>query len=127
MNKRLSKRAVSFAFLRLYLESISSLYELSYFILFQCSPSGFTTHTVNNSSQGFCGTMGSEVQNGRQETIEMVKRGNQTLELCQGAGHHHTLDSCRGGTVEMDHSEWYNFTQPRLGEVSFLECFDPEI
>ncbi|XP_060026596.1 desmocollin-3 isoform X1 [Lagenorhynchus albirostris] len=85
-----------------------------------CSPSGFTTHTVNNSSQGFCGTMGSEVQNGRQETIEMVKGGNQTLELCQGAGHHHTLDSCRGGTVEMDHSEWYNFTQPRLGEKLHL-------
>lgn len=96
-------------------------------ILFQCSANGFTTDTVNNSSQGFCGTMGSEVKNGRQETIEMVKGGNQTLELCQGAGHHRTLDSCRGGTVEMDHSEWYNFTQPRLGEVSFLECFDPAI
>ncbi|XP_059975520.1 desmocollin-3 isoform X2 [Mesoplodon densirostris] len=85
-----------------------------------CSANGFTTHTVNSSNQGFCGTMGSEVKNGRQETIEMVKGGNQTLELCQGAGHHHTLDSCRGGTMEMDHSEWYNFTQPRLGEKLHL-------
>ncbi|KAM9055210.1 desmocollin-3 isoform 3-T3 [Megaptera novaeangliae] len=85
-----------------------------------CSASGFTTDTVNNSSQGFCGTMGSEVKNGRQETIEMVKGGNQTLELCQGAGHHHTLGSCRGGTMEMDHSEWYSFTQPRLGEKLHL-------
>ncbi|XP_061025114.1 desmocollin-3 isoform X2 [Eubalaena glacialis] len=83
-----------------------------------CSASGFTTDTVNNSSQGFCGTMGSEVKNGRQETIEMVKGGNQTLELCQGAGHRHTLDSRRGGTMERDHSEWYSFTQPRLGEES---------
>ncbi|XP_007119753.1 desmocollin-3 isoform X2 [Physeter macrocephalus] len=83
-----------------------------------CSASGLTTHTVNNSSQGFCGTMGSEVKNGRQETIEMIKGGSQTLESFQGAGHHHTLDSCRGGTVETDHSEWYDFTQPHLVEES---------
>ncbi|XP_037661958.1 desmocollin-3 [Choloepus didactylus] len=86
-----------------------------------CSASGCMTQTVNNSSQGFCGTIGSGVKNGGQETIEMVKGGHQTLESCQGAGHHHTLDSCRGGHVEMDncrytYSEWHSFTQPRLGE-----------
>nr|XP_042119994.1 desmocollin-2-like [Peromyscus maniculatus bairdii] len=52
----------------------------------------------------------------------MVKGGHQTLESCRGAGyHHHTLDPCRGGLVEVDsyrhtYSEWHNFTQPRLGE-----------
>ncbi|XP_006899625.1 PREDICTED: desmocollin-3 [Elephantulus edwardii] len=96
-----------------------------------CSANGFVTQSMNNSSQGFCGTMGSGVKNGGQETIEMVK-GHQTLESCRGAGHHHTLDvckggghhtldSCRGGHAEMDngrytYSEWHNFTQPRLGE-----------
>ena len=84
------------------------------------------TQTVNNANQGFCGTMGSGVKNGGQETIEMVKGGHQTLESCRGAGHHHTLDSCRGGTIEVEnsrytYSEWQNFTQPRLGEVSFPE------
>nr|XP_058896254.1 desmocollin-3 isoform X2 [Kogia breviceps] len=83
-----------------------------------CSASGLTTHMVNNSSQGFCGSMGSEVKNGRQETIEMIKGGNQTLELFQGAGYPHTLDSRRGGTMEMDHSEWYEFTLPHLVEES---------
>ncbi|XP_047649979.1 desmocollin-2 isoform X2 [Phacochoerus africanus] len=98
------------------------------------STSGFTTHTMGGSAQGICGTMGSGVKNGGQETIEMVKGGHQTLESCQGAGHHHTLescrgggqhtlDSCRGGQVETDHckytcSEWYSYTQPRLGEES---------
>ncbi|XP_076991842.1 desmocollin-3 isoform X2 [Tamandua tetradactyla] len=86
-----------------------------------CSANGCLTQTVNNSSSGFCGTIGSGVKNGGQETIEMVKGGHQTLESCQGAGHHHTLDSCRGGHVEMDncrstYSEWHNFTQSRLGE-----------
>ncbi|XP_055994238.1 desmocollin-3 isoform X1 [Sorex fumeus] len=85
-----------------------------------CSGNGFMTQRVNNSNQGFCGTMGSGVRNGGQETIEMMK-GHQTLESCRGHGHHHTLDSCRGGHVEMDssrytYSEWHNFTQPRLGE-----------
>uniref|UniRef100_A0A8D0WWQ5 Desmocollin 2 n=1 Tax=Sus scrofa TaxID=9823 RepID=A0A8D0WWQ5_PIG len=100
------------------------------------STNGFTTHTMGGSAQGICGTMGSGVKNGGQETIEMVKGGHQTLESCQGAGHHHTLescrgggqhtlDSCRGGQIETDHckytcSEWYSYTQPRLGEVSFL-------
>ncbi|XP_020951869.1 desmocollin-2 isoform X2 [Sus scrofa] len=98
------------------------------------STNGFTTHTMGGSAQGICGTMGSGVKNGGQETIEMVKGGHQTLESCQGAGHHHTLescrgggqhtlDSCRGGQIETDHckytcSEWYSYTQPRLGEES---------
>ncbi|XP_024894485.1 desmocollin-3 isoform X2 [Pteropus alecto] len=86
-----------------------------------CSGNEFMTQTVNNSSQGLCGTMGSGVKNGGQEIIEMVKGGHQTLESCRG--HHHTLDSCRGGHVEMDnsrytYSEWHNFTQPRLHEDS---------
>lgn len=96
------------------------------------STNGVTTHTMGGSAQGICGTMGSGVKNGGQETIEMVKGGHQTLESCQGAGHHHTLescrgggqhtlDSCRGGQIETDHckytcSEWYSYTQPRLGE-----------
>lgn len=85
-----------------------------------CSANGFTTHTANNSSQGFCGTMGSGMRNGGQETIEMMK-GHQTLDSCRVAGHHHTLDSCRGGHTETDncrytYSEWHSFTQPRLGE-----------
>ncbi|XP_045313550.1 desmocollin-3 isoform X1 [Leopardus geoffroyi] len=90
-----------------------------------CSANGFMTQTVNNSGQGFCGTMGSGMKNGGQETIEMVKGGHQTLESCRGTGHHHTLDSCRGGHVETDncrhtYSEWHNFTQPRLGEKLHL-------
>uniref|UniRef100_A0A8D2FN54 Desmocollin 3 n=1 Tax=Theropithecus gelada TaxID=9565 RepID=A0A8D2FN54_THEGE len=88
-----------------------------------CSANGFMTQTANNSSQGFCGTVGSGMKNGGQETIEMMKGGNQTLESCRGAGHHHTLDSCRGGHTEVDncrytYSEWHSFTQPRLGEES---------
>ncbi|XP_057556209.1 desmocollin-3 isoform X2 [Hippopotamus amphibius kiboko] len=88
-----------------------------------CSANGFMTHTVNNSSQGFCGTVGSGVKTGGQETIEMVKGGHQTLESCRGAGHHHTLESCRAGTAEVDnsrhtYSEWCGFTQSRLGEES---------
>nr|XP_010333777.1 desmocollin-3 isoform X2 [Saimiri boliviensis boliviensis] len=86
-----------------------------------CSANGFMTQTVNNSSQGFCGTVGSGMKNGGQETMEMMKGGNQTLESCRGAGHHHTLDSCKGGHTEVDncryaYSEWHSFTQPRLGE-----------
>ncbi|KAF4024932.1 hypothetical protein G4228_016741 [Cervus hanglu yarkandensis] len=96
-----------------------------------CSANGFMTQTVNNANQGFCGTMGSGVKNGGQETIEMVKGGHQTLESCHGAGHHHTLGSCRGGTVEMEnsrytYSEWQNFTQPRLGEKLHLCNQDEE-
>ncbi|XP_058896250.1 desmocollin-2-like isoform X1 [Kogia breviceps] len=84
------------------------------------STNGFTTHTAGGSPQGICSTLGSRVKNGGQETIEMVK-GGQTIESCQEAGHHHTLDSCRGGQVEADncrymYSEWYTYTQPRLGE-----------
>ncbi|XP_059974242.1 desmocollin-2 isoform X1 [Mesoplodon densirostris] len=95
------------------------------------STNGFTTHTAGGSTQGICSTLGSRVKNGGQETIEMVK-GGQTIESCQEAGHHHTLeackgggqhtlDSCRGGQVEADnsryaYSEWYTYTQPRLGE-----------
>ncbi|XP_076410890.1 desmocollin-3 isoform X2 [Peromyscus maniculatus bairdii] len=87
-----------------------------------CSANGFTTQTANNSSQGLCGTMGSGMRNGGQETIEMMK-GHQTLDSCRVAGHHHTLDSCRGGHMESDncrytYSEWHSFTQPRLGEDS---------
>uniref|UniRef100_M3Y5R5 Desmocollin 2 n=1 Tax=Mustela putorius furo TaxID=9669 RepID=M3Y5R5_MUSPF len=86
-----------------------------------CSTNGFTTHTAGCSAQGICGTMGSGVKNGGQETIEMVKGGHQTMDSCRGTGHHHTLDSCRGGPVEVDncrytYSEWHNYTQPRLGE-----------
>ncbi|XP_072805165.1 desmocollin-2 isoform X4 [Vicugna pacos] len=99
-----------------------------------CSTNGFSAHTVGSSAQGICGTMGSGVKGGGQETIEMVKGGHQTLESCRGAGQHHTLesckgggqhtlDSCRGGQVVAEnckyaHSEWYSFTQPRLGEES---------
>ncbi|XP_005337524.2 desmocollin-2 isoform X1 [Ictidomys tridecemlineatus] len=84
------------------------------------STNGFTTQAVGASGQGICGTVGSGVKNGGQETIEMVK-GHQTLDSCRGVGHHHTLDSCRGGHVEVDncrytYSEWHSFTQPRLGD-----------
>ncbi|XP_014636795.1 PREDICTED: desmocollin-3 isoform X1 [Ceratotherium simum simum] len=90
-----------------------------------CSGNEFMIQTVNNSSQGFCGTVGSRVKNGGQEAIEMTKGGHQTLESSCGAGHHHTLDSCRGGHVETDNcrytcSEWYNYTQSRLGEKLHL-------
>ncbi|XP_006899610.1 PREDICTED: desmocollin-2 isoform X2 [Elephantulus edwardii] len=83
---------------------------------------GFTSYVVGSAAPGICGTVGSGVKNGRQETIEMVN-GHQTLESCRGAGHHHTLDSCRGGHAEMDncrytYSEWHNFTQSCLGEES---------
>ncbi|XP_029088180.1 desmocollin-2-like isoform X2 [Monodon monoceros] len=97
------------------------------------STNGFTTYTMGGSTQGICSTLGSGVKNGGQETIEMVK-GGQTVEPCQEAGHHHTLglckgggqhtlDSCRGGQVEADncryaYSDWYTYTQPRLGEES---------
>ncbi|XP_012512067.1 PREDICTED: desmocollin-2 isoform X1 [Propithecus coquereli] len=86
-----------------------------------CSTNGFTTHTVGTSAQGICGTAGSGVRQGGQETIEMVRGGQQTLESYQGAGHHHTLGSGRGGHTEMDnsrynYSEWHSFTQPRLSE-----------
>ncbi|XP_053427765.1 desmocollin-2 isoform X2 [Nycticebus coucang] len=89
------------------------------------STNGFTTHTVGTFAQGICGTTGSGVKNGGQETIELVKGGQQTLEPCQGAGHQQTLDSRRGGRVEMDncrytYSEWHSFTQPRLGEKVHL-------
>lgn len=85
-----------------------------------CSANGFMTQTVNNSNQGFCGTMGPGMKNGGLETIEMVKGGHHTLDSCRG--HHHTLDS-RGGHVDMDnsrytYSEWHSFTQPRLREDS---------
>ncbi|XP_042531051.1 desmocollin-2 [Dipodomys spectabilis] len=90
------------------------------------STNGFTTHTVGMSGQGICGTLGPAVKNGGQETIEMMKGGQQTLDTCRVAtGHHHTLDSCRGGHVETDncrynYSEWYSFTQPRLCEKVHL-------
>ncbi|XP_048219514.1 desmocollin-2 isoform X1 [Perognathus longimembris pacificus] len=90
------------------------------------STNGFTTHTVGMSGQGICGTLGSGIKNGGQETIEMMKGGHQTLDTCRVvAGHHHSLDSCRGGHVETDncrynYSEWYSFTQPRLGEKVHL-------
>ncbi|KAI5279139.1 desmocollin-3 isoform X1 [Manis pentadactyla] len=90
-----------------------------------CSANGFTSHTVGCSAQGICGTLGSGVKNGGQETIEMVKGGHQTLDSCRGAGQQPPLDSCRGGHVEVDgckysYSEWHNFTQPRLGEKLHL-------
>ncbi|ELK28249.1 Desmocollin-3 [Myotis davidii] len=90
--------------------------------LLQCSANGFMTQTVNNSSQGFCGTLGPGMKNGGLETIEMVKGGHHTLDSCRG--HHHTLDS-RGGHVDMDtsrhtYSEWHSFTQPRLREKLHL-------
>ncbi|XP_023365939.1 desmocollin-2 [Otolemur garnettii] len=89
------------------------------------STNGFTTHAVGACAPGICGTAGSGVKSGGQETIELVKGGQQTLEPCQGAGHHHTLDSRRGGHVEVDncrytYSEWHNYTQPRLGEKVHL-------
>ncbi|XP_055414942.1 desmocollin-2 isoform X5 [Bubalus kerabau] len=96
------------------------------------STNDFTTHAVGGSAHGICGTLGSRVKNGGQETIEMVKGGHQTMESCQETGHHHTLerckeggqdtlDSCRGGPIATDnckstYSEWYTYTQPRLGE-----------
>lgn len=88
------------------------------------STNGFTTHAVGASAQGVSGAVGSGVRSGGQETIEMVK-GQQTLDSYRGAGHHHTLDSSRGGHVEMDncrytYSEWHSFTQPRLSEKVHL-------
>ncbi|KAF6302816.1 desmocollin 3 [Rhinolophus ferrumequinum] len=88
-----------------------------------CSANGFMTQTINHSGQGICGTMGSGIKNGGQETIEMMKGGHQTLESCRGHHHTHTLDSCRGGHMEMDnsrynYSDWHSFTQPRLHEDS---------
>ncbi|XP_028742373.1 desmocollin-2 isoform X1 [Peromyscus leucopus] len=86
------------------------------------SANGFTTQAVGASGQAAFGPTGAGVKSGGQETIEMVKGGHHTLESCGGAGyHHHTLDPCRGGLVEVDsyrhtYSEWHNFTQPRLGE-----------
>lgn len=93
---------------------------------------GFTSNAVGSSAQGICGTVGSGMKHGGQETIEMMNGGHQTLESCQRGTHHHTLESCkggeqhtldpcRGGHVETDncrfsYSEWRNFTQPRLGE-----------
>ncbi|XP_014636791.1 PREDICTED: desmocollin-2 isoform X2 [Ceratotherium simum simum] len=81
---------------------------------------GFTTHIVGSSTQGVCGTVGSGVKTGGQETIELVKGGHQTLEMSRGGGQH-TLDSGRGGHVETDncrytYSEWHNYTQSHLGE-----------
>uniref|UniRef100_A0A8C0W5A5 Cadherin domain-containing protein n=1 Tax=Castor canadensis TaxID=51338 RepID=A0A8C0W5A5_CASCN len=89
------------------------------------SSNGFTSQMVGASGQGICGTMGSGVKSGGQETIEMVKGGHQTLDTCGVAGHHHTLDSRRGGHVEVDncrynYSEWHNYTQSRLGEKVHL-------
>ncbi|CAH7093411.1 Dsc2 [Phodopus roborovskii] len=85
------------------------------------STNGFTAQTVGASGQAAFGTLGAGVKGGGQETIEMVKGGHQTLESCGAGCHHHTLDPCRGGHVEVDnyrytYSEWHNFTQPRLGE-----------
>ncbi|KAK2499777.1 hypothetical protein MC885_021347 [Smutsia gigantea] len=90
-----------------------------------CSANGFTSHVVGGSAQGVCGTLGSGVKNGGQETIEMVKGGHQTMDSCRGAGQQPPLDSCRGGHVEVDgckysYSEWHSFTQPRLGEKLHL-------
>uniref|UniRef100_A0A8C2RBX6 Cadherin domain-containing protein n=1 Tax=Capra hircus TaxID=9925 RepID=A0A8C2RBX6_CAPHI len=56
------------------------------------STNGFTTHAVGGSAQGICGTLGSRVKSGGQETIEMVKGGHQTLESCQE-------ESIRGHTL----------------------------
>lgn len=55
------------------------------------------------------------------ETIEMVKGGHQTWSPWGRASSHPGL---RGGAAEVEnsrytYSEWQNFTQPRLGEVSF--------
>ncbi|XP_003474150.2 desmocollin-2 isoform X1 [Cavia porcellus] len=88
------------------------------------STNAFTTQAVGASSQGICGAVGSGVRSGGQETIEMVKGGQQTL-VGSGAGHHHTLHPCGGGRMEMEncrytYSEWHNFTQPRLGEKVHL-------
>lgn len=62
------------------------------------------------------------------------------MESCQEAGHHHTWNGKEGGQhtlipvgrtnsnrqLQYTYSEWYTYTQPRLGEVSFpinLFCF----
>ncbi|XP_060029633.1 desmocollin-2 isoform X1 [Erinaceus europaeus] len=95
---------------------------------------GFTcaTHTVGSVAHGVCGPVGAGARNGGQETIKMMKGGQQTLETFQAGGHNHTLDSCmvggqhtldscKGRHVEVEdcrltYSEWQSFTQPRLGE-----------
>ncbi|XP_006835187.1 PREDICTED: desmocollin-2 [Chrysochloris asiatica] len=103
-----------------------------------CVTNGFTSHGVCSSAQGICGAVGTGIKTGGQETIEMVKGGQQTLDSCRGAGHHHTmescrgsgyhpLDPCRGGHVEIDncrqnYSEWQNVTQTRLGE-KVQQCY----
>ncbi|XP_012581237.1 PREDICTED: desmocollin-2 [Condylura cristata] len=95
-----------------------------------------------NSTHAICGQVGAGVKNGGQENIEMDRGPHQTLECNQMSGHHHTLDSCRGGQYTLDpcrgggqqtldpcrggqvevdqcrhaYTEWHSFTQPRLGE-----------
>lgn len=89
----------------------------------QYSTNGFTTHTVGSAGAGACGTVGSGVIHGGQETIEMVK-GHQTLDSCRG-GRQHVREPCGAGPVEVEpgrytYSEWRSYTQPRLGEVRSL-------
>lgn len=53
-----------------------------------------------------------------QQSFEMVK-GGYTLDTNKGGGHQ-TLESVKGvmDTGRYTYSDWHNFTQPRLGEVS---------
>ena len=53
-----------------------------------------------------------------QQSFEMVK-GGYTLDANKGGGHQ-TLESVKGvtDTGRYTYSDWHNFTQPRLGEVS---------
>lgn len=109
-------------FFFLFCSSWSPLWPLTQSVLLQYSTNGFT-HAVGGAGTGACGTMGSGLIHGGQETIEMVK-GHQTLDSCRGQ--HHMLEACGPGRVEVDtcrgaHSEWRSFTQPRLGEVRFPE------
>lgn len=93
------------------------------FFLSQYSANGFTAQTAGASGQTTFTTLGAGVKSTGQETIEMVKGGQRTLDSRRATGyHHHTMDPGRGGHVEVDnyrytYSEWHNFTQPRLGEV----------
>lgn len=86
------------------------------------SANGFTAQTAGASGQTTFTTVGAGVKSAGQETIEMVKGGQRTLDSRRATGyHHHTMDPGRGGHVEVDnyrytYSEWHNFTQPRLGE-----------
>lgn len=92
MNKKFkSKRALSLPPCDFTLNPFPTDMNCLLLFYFSVLPMGLWPRQSTLVTQGFCGTMGSGVKNGGQETIEMVKGGHQTLEPCRGVGHHHTL------------------------------------